>query len=153
MLLAGLSAGFQSLPLLPTSKLSPPGADSQVGAFVYVLEPWGSLQWILLWGWKFLMLPQHPQVFSVRGFGASFPWAGTLGCVVYLPPQLFLLIYWQANVGPPTFSQTYSYPVWEDIKKAFQAWIIRTSLVSKDVMQSHENELCWKMSSAFLFQS
>ena len=39
MPLAQLSAGFQSLLLLPTSKLGPSGADSQVGGFVYVLEP------------------------------------------------------------------------------------------------------------------
>ena len=48
MLLAGLSAGFQSLALLPTGKLGPSGADSQVSGFVYVLGPCGSLQWTLL---------------------------------------------------------------------------------------------------------
>ena len=42
-LLAQLSAGVQSLPPLPTSKLGPSGADSQVGGFVYVLGPCGSL--------------------------------------------------------------------------------------------------------------
>ena len=47
-LLAQLSAGFQSLPLLPTSKLGPSGADSLVGGFVYVLVPCRSLQRILL---------------------------------------------------------------------------------------------------------
>ena len=31
--------GFQSLPLPPTSKLGPSGADSRVGGFVYVLGP------------------------------------------------------------------------------------------------------------------
>ena len=41
MLLVQLSAGFQSLPLLPTSKLGPSGADSQMGGFVYVLVPYG----------------------------------------------------------------------------------------------------------------
>ena len=39
---------FQSLPLLPTSKLGPSGADSQVGGFVYILGPHGSLQQTLL---------------------------------------------------------------------------------------------------------
>ena len=39
MLLAWLSAVFQSLPPLPTSKLSPFGADSWVGGFVYILGP------------------------------------------------------------------------------------------------------------------
>ena len=48
MLLVQLSAGFQSLPLLPTSKLGPSGADSQVGGFVYVPGPCGFLQRALL---------------------------------------------------------------------------------------------------------
>ena len=38
-----LSASFQSLPPLPTIKLGPSGADSQMGGFVYILEPCGSL--------------------------------------------------------------------------------------------------------------
>ena len=44
MLLAQLSAGFQSLPPLLTSKLGTSGADSQVGRFVYLLGPCESLQ-------------------------------------------------------------------------------------------------------------
>ena len=44
MLLAPLSAGFQSLPLLPTITLGPSGADSWVGGFVYILGLYGSLQ-------------------------------------------------------------------------------------------------------------
>ena len=44
MPLAQLSAGFQSLTPLTTIKLGPSGADSQVGVFVYVLGPCGSLQ-------------------------------------------------------------------------------------------------------------
>ena len=44
MPLAVFSAGFQSGPLLPTIKLGPSGADSQVGGFVSVLGPCGSLQ-------------------------------------------------------------------------------------------------------------
>ena len=43
MSLAQLWAGFQSLLLLPTSKLGPSGADSQVGGLVFVLGPCGSL--------------------------------------------------------------------------------------------------------------
>ena len=41
MLLAQLSVGFQSLPLLPTSSLGPSGSDFLVGGFVYVLGPVG----------------------------------------------------------------------------------------------------------------
>ena len=44
MVLAPLSAGFQSLPLLPTIKLSPSGANSWMGGFVYILGHCGSLQ-------------------------------------------------------------------------------------------------------------
>ena len=44
MRLVQLSTGFQSLPPLPTSKLGPSGADSQVGGFVYILGPCRSLQ-------------------------------------------------------------------------------------------------------------
>ena len=48
MVLSLLSASFQSLPPLPTSKLGPSGADSCVGGFVYVLGHCGSLQQTLL---------------------------------------------------------------------------------------------------------
>ena len=44
VLLALLSARFQSLPLLPTVKLGLSGADSWVGGFVYVLGPCGPLR-------------------------------------------------------------------------------------------------------------
>ena len=44
MLLALLLASFQSLTPLPISKLDPSVADSQVGGFVYILAPSGSLQ-------------------------------------------------------------------------------------------------------------
>ena len=44
MLLAPLSASFQSLPLLPTIKLGPSSSDSQMGGLVYVLGPCGSLE-------------------------------------------------------------------------------------------------------------
>ena len=46
--LAPLSARFHSRPSLPTSKLGPSCADSQLGGFVYVLGPCGSLQRTLL---------------------------------------------------------------------------------------------------------
>ena len=100
MLLIQLSAGFQSLPPLPTSKLGPSGADSWVGGFVYVLGPCGSLQQTLLGGWEFLPLMQPPQFFTVRGFEALFPHTRTLSCVVCLATQLFLLVYLDMNVGP-----------------------------------------------------
>ena len=54
MPLAQLSLHFQSLPLLPTSKLCSstccPGVHSQMGGLVYILEPCGYLQGTLLRG-------------------------------------------------------------------------------------------------------
>ena len=44
---------------------------------------------------------QPLQVFMTRGFETLFPHAGTLGCVVSLAPQLFLLVYPHADVGLP----------------------------------------------------
>ena len=74
MALALLYAGFQSLPLLPTIKLGPSGADSRVGKLVHALGPCGSLQWTLLWSWEFfLRLPLPPQVFSISGLRLYFP--------------------------------------------------------------------------------
>ena len=74
--LAGLSAGFQSLSLTPTSKLGPSGADSQVGGFLYVLGPCGSLQGTLLWGWAFSPAASTPTgFFSQRLWGSiSLHW-------------------------------------------------------------------------------
>ena len=74
MVLALFSAIFQPLPPLPTIKLGPSGADSQVGGFVYVLGPCESLQQALQGGWEFLpLLPQPPHVFSVSGLRLCFP--------------------------------------------------------------------------------
>ena len=40
-----------------------------------------------------------PSGFTASGFEALFPCAGTLGCMVCLVPQLFLLVYPHTNVG------------------------------------------------------
>ena len=104
--LAPLCASFQSLPRLPTIKLGPSGADSWMGGFVYILGPCGSLQWTLLWAWEFLLLPQPPHMFLVRGFKALFPRTGILGCAVCLTPQLFLPFYLHAHVGLPGLPAT-----------------------------------------------
>ena len=106
MPLALLSASFQSLSHLPTSKWGPSGTGSRVSGFVYILGPCGSLQWTLLWGWSFSHHTHFPQVFSVRGFEALFSCTGTLGCIICLTPQLFLLVYLHANVEPSSPSAT-----------------------------------------------
>ena len=78
MALAQLSAGFQLLPLLPTSRVGPSGADSWVGGLAAASTPTG--------------------VFS-RWFEALFPCTGALGCMVYFAPPLFLLVYLCVNAG------------------------------------------------------
>ena len=52
--------------------------------------------------WSFSYHLNTHSFFSVRGFEALFPHAGTLGHVVCLTPQLFLLVYPQAIMGPLT---------------------------------------------------
>ena len=92
MPLAQLSAGFQSLPLLPTIKLGPSGADSWVSGLVYILGPHGPLQRTNLWGWEFLLLLQPPQNFSVRGLRLYFlalePWVASLSHSPVVLPSL-----------------------------------------------------------------
>ena len=101
MKLAPLSAGFQSLPPLPIFKLSPSGAASQVGGFVYILGPCGSLRQPLLRGWEFLLLPPQPaQVFSIRGLRLYFPTLEPWGCVVCHPVHQ-LLPHCQLQLCPP----------------------------------------------------
>ena len=74
MVSAPLSAGLQSLPLLPTIKLGPSGAGSRVGGLVHAVGPCGSLQQPLLGGWESLLLPpQPPRGFSIRGLRLYFP--------------------------------------------------------------------------------
>ena len=87
---------FQSLTLLPTSKLDSSGADSQVGGFVCILGPYGSLQQTLLWGWEFL-LPPHPHRFLLPVvlrlyFSALEP---SVAWSISLP------VYPYAHMGPP----------------------------------------------------
>ena len=64
----GSLAGFHSLSLIPTGKLSPSGADFQEGGFVYVLGPCGSIRWTLLWGWEFSLAALTPTGFYSQRF-------------------------------------------------------------------------------------
>ena len=101
MLLASL---LGSLPIFchftsfPQADCAFSGIDSQVGGLVWVLESHGPLQWTLLWDWELLLLPQPPQVFTVRGFEVLVSHARTLGCPVCLSPQLLLLTYSHVKV-------------------------------------------------------
>ena len=102
MALASLCAGFQSLPLLPTIKLGPSGADSWVGG-------WACARSRPLWvspmnsSVRLRVSPTAAStptgVFTQR-FEALFPHAGALGCVVCFAPPTFLPVYLCANVGP-----------------------------------------------------
>ena len=90
----------QSIPLPPTSKLGPSGADSQVDGFVYVLGPCGSLQGTLP-----MSLGVSPTAASTptgvftQWFEALFLPAGTLGCGVCHPVHQ-LLPCWPAAAFP-----------------------------------------------------
>ena len=124
---APLSAGFQSLPPLPTIKLGPSGADSRVGGLVHAL--WVSLTTSpVRLGVSPAAASTPMGVFNQR-FEALFPHAGALGYVVCFAPHrssrficarmwgcgvlpaalrapfsatlsLALLVYLCANVGP-----------------------------------------------------
>ena len=99
MPLAPLSAGIQSLPLLPTSKLRPSGADSP-GRWVCVHS---RTLWVSPMNSPVRLgvspAASTPKGFSVIGFEGLFTHTGTLGCAVCLAPQLFLLVYSHTNVG------------------------------------------------------
>ena len=95
---APLSAGFQSLPLLPTIKLGPSSAVSRVGGLVHALGPVGLSNKLSCEAGSFSCCRLNPH----RRFGVLFPCAGTLGCAVCLIPQLFLLVYLHTEVEPPT---------------------------------------------------
>ena len=93
--LVQLSARFQSVPLLPTSKVGPSGADFQVSGFVYILEPCESLQRTLLWGWEFLT-----GFFTQKFWGFISPYWNpgllSLPCSPVVPPSLSA-----RECGPP----------------------------------------------------
>ena len=100
MVLALLSAGFQTLSSTFHNQIGPFWCWFPGGWFVYVLGPCGSLQRTLLCSWEFLPLPPWPpQEFSVRSFEALFPCTRTLGCEVCLIPQLLLPVYLPETVG------------------------------------------------------
>ena len=100
MALAPFFAGFQSLPLLPTIKLGPSGADSGVGGLVHTLSPCGPLQRTPVRLGVSPAAASTPMGVFTQRFEALFPHAGALGCEVCFAPPPFLLVYLCANVGP-----------------------------------------------------
>ena len=98
MALALLSAGFQTLPPLPTIKLGPSGADSQVGLCM------SRHLWVSPTNSPVRLGVSPPATLTSTGvfnqrFEALFPHAGALGCAVCFAPLLFLPVYLFANVG------------------------------------------------------
>ena len=99
---APLSAGLHSLPLLPTIKLGPSGADSQVGGWACAcFQPlWVSpMNSSVRLGVSPAAASTPMGVFNQR-LEALFPHAGALGCSVCFAPPQFLRVYLCANVGP-----------------------------------------------------
>ena len=100
--LAPLSAGLQSVPPLPTIKLGPSSADSQVGG-------WTCAHSRPLWvspttspvslGVSPAATSTPTGVFNQR-FEALFPHTGALGCMVCFTSAPFLPVYLCVNVGP-----------------------------------------------------
>ena len=86
MVIPPLSAGFQSPPPLPTSKLGCSGADSQVGGFVSILCPTNSPVRL---GVSPAAAATPTGVFS-QWFEALFSHAGALGCAVCYPAHQLL---------------------------------------------------------------
>ena len=108
----GLRGNSATCSALCWFSVTSPATYNQIGPFwCSFLGRWVCVHSRTLWvspmnspgGWEFLPLPsQPPQVFSVIGFEALFPCTESLGCVVCLAPQLFLLVYLHGNVGLPS---------------------------------------------------
>ena len=97
-----LSAWLQSLPPLPTIKLVPSGADSQVGGWACAWSrPLGvsPTTFPVRLGVSLAATSTSTGVFNQR-FEALFPCAGVLGCEVCFTPPPFLPVYLCVNVGP-----------------------------------------------------
>ena len=101
-MLALLSDGFQSLS---------PSTHNHIGPFLcWFLGGWVCVHSRTLWvsptnspvrlGVSPTATSTPTGVFS-QSFEALFPCTGTLGCTVYLVPQLFLPVYLYSSVGSP----------------------------------------------------
>ena len=88
MALALLSAGFQSLPPVPTIKLGPSGANSRVGGLVHALGPCASLQGTPVRLGVSLAVPSTPTGVFTQRFEALFPlcWSPGLHGLLHSPP-------------------------------------------------------------------
>ena len=101
MVLAAVSAGFQSLPSLPTSKVGPLALIPVWVILCTFWDPVGLSKELSCEAGSFSHCHFNPQGVFHWWFEALFPRAGALGCLVCLTPKLFLLVYLHVNVGPP----------------------------------------------------
>ena len=94
MVLAPLYAGFQSLPLLPTIKLGPSGADFRVDGFVYVLGPLGLSNELSCEAGSFSCCHLNPhRCFQSVVWGFISPrWSPGLGLLPCLPAAALLCV-------------------------------------------------------------
>ena len=111
MALAALSTRFQSFTLIPTIKLGPSGAGSQLGGPVHTLGPCGSLQDLSCEAGSLPQgLPPPPRAFSIRGLRLYFPelepWVVWSTSLPAIHP-----VYLCANVGPPGATHCYACPI------------------------------------------
>ena len=123
MVPAPLSSGFQSFTLLPTIKLGPSGAGSQVGGPVHTLGPCGSLQRPLPWGWESLLLPpQPPGALSIRGLRLYFPelepWVVQSASFPAVRP-----VYLCVNVGPRVLPTALPAPLSATLSPALSVYL------------------------------
>ena len=92
--LLGSHPTFHHFPSFPQADFALSGADPQVGGFVYILGPCGSLQWTLLWGWEFpATTTPHRFFFTAWGFESLVsPWWNpgfhSLSRSLFVPPGL-----------------------------------------------------------------
>ena len=111
MALTLLSAGFQSLPLLPTIKLGPSGAFLSALACAHSRPLWVSpMNSSVRRGVSPAAASTPMGVFNQR-FEALFPRTGALSCAVCFAPPQFLRVYLCANVGPRCLLAT-AWPAW-----------------------------------------
>ena len=88
MVLASLSTRIKSLPLLPTIKLGPSGAGSQVGGLVHALGPCGvsPMTSPVRLGVSPAAAPTPRDIFNQK-FENLFPRVGALGYAVCFAPH------------------------------------------------------------------
>ena len=100
MVLAPLSAGFQSLRYPQSNWALLVLLPKWVGLCMF-WDPVGLSKELSCEAWSFSCCLTPQRFFQSWVFEALFPRTGTLGCMVCLASQMFLLVYAHTNVGLP----------------------------------------------------